>query len=142
MSLDQLYRMHQHEQTARKIIEFDPVTGDPTKVEDKAVRCLFPYEIQEIFHLPSLKETWRIPENPNLQERHNMNLRQQFREKGMIPLGGDLSSTDVERVHTFDDRVKSEIEKNTLDFTCQISTKRRVSDSIPENDAKNRSDLF
>lgn len=131
LSMDQLFQLQAHEKKDRRIVEFDPLSGETLKVNEKSTRCLMPYEIQEMFKLPTLKETWNIPSVETLQEQHNINLRKQFRERGMIPRGGDFNLTNTADIHDFDERVKHEINNSNLDFICHVgSSKRRLSDSI------------
>ena len=94
-------------------------------------RCLMPTEIQTVFGLPTLKETWQIPEIETVQASHAMKLRSKFRELDLSPKFGDLSVTDPESVHNFDLKVMRLVENGELDLICSMPTSRsRVADSV------------
>ena len=141
LSEDQLYWLHNHEIKSRLIQEIDPITLEPTKFKGRDKRCLFPWEIQECFDLPTLKEVYGIPDNDVAQSGHNQRLRGMFRKKGLIPIGGDLVITDVETIHAFDEKVRLDPELD-LQFRYTGEGKKGRKKAVDEIDDDQKSKPF
>lgn len=98
--------------------------------EKKVGRCLTPFEIQTVFRLPTIKEAYCIPpDNEQAQGIYMQGLRGQFRSKGLIPIGGDLSMTSVEEVHSYDEKIRN----TDIDFDIGITRGRKKISSDFEN---------
>ena len=130
LSQDQLYKLHEHEKSERTIIEYDPMMGIG-KTMPKDSRALMPYEIQQIFNLPPLKETWQIPDRDPQQAEHSARLRKDFRSHGLLPEYGDLKTGRVDVVHEWDDKFLSVFERGAIDLIYHGQRKRgKLSDDI------------
>lgn len=131
LSEEQLSSLHLHESSERVVKDFNPKLGTFASVEYKSSRCLMPYEIQSKFKLPLLKEVYLIPENDNAQSSHNQRLRNEFRSLELIPKGGDLSTLDVERVHSFDKSIREFNNQMKIDLVYRGGRERkRMSDEL------------
>ena len=97
--------------------------------ENNIGRALYPFEIQEIFKQPTLKEYYGIPvENDIAQDNHNQKLRTQFRKLGLKPKNGDLSTNNLEEIKTFDEKVRDAFDTLALnlEFSFGKAKKRNV----------------
>lgn len=110
---EQLYKLHAHEK------------------KERVKRCLNPFEIQEIFGLNSLKEHYRIPVNDSAQSGHNQKLRGIFRNKNLIPVNGDFSVMQIDEIHAFDEKVRSD---PTLDIALFFGIEKKSFVSSLENE--------
>jgi len=76
-----------------------------------------PYEIQARFGVPLLKEHYQIPpDDLNAQAVHNQRLRGDFRRAGLFPDGGDISVSDLKRLHEFDRKVLDALTSNIINL--------------------------
>lgn len=100
--------------------------------EELKGRCLFPYEIQGKFNVPTSAQFYELSSDPGEQSSHNQNLRNQFRQHGLFVNGEDLSATVVKPVHDFDRVVRNLHQKLAIDFTYRgaKSSRKRVLDNF------------
>lgn len=89
-------------------------------------RVLYPFEIQECFKLPTLKETWEIPNDDQAMTSHNNKLRKELKGLGFAPIY-DFVSSDVDLIHEYDMKIKN----STIDFLYS-RTSKRVRDSVED----------
>jgi len=134
LSEDVLSRLHAHELSERYLQDYDSLTGTFKKNEKKEVRCLMPFEIQEMFNLPPLKQVYMIPEVEAEQSSHNQRLRNEFRLAGLVENGRDLSVVNVLEVHAFDRKAKEANDALKIDlvFRGSKTTKGKFSERVSD----------
>ena len=90
------------------------------------IKCLMPYEIQEIFGKITLKEEYGIPEKDVAQSAHNQRLRAELKKLDIAPIHGDISPLDVEAIHAFDIKLKRAVENGqaNLHYSGGVGNKR------------------
>lgn len=132
LSQSQSARLHAHEASDRISRDFDPILGTYKETAVRGMRCLMPYEIQEKFGLPTLKEAYGIPEDDQDQAKHNQRLRKDFAKNDIFPKGGDLSTMRVREVHDFDLLVRSLNDQMKIDLCYRggRQNKSRISENI------------
>lgn len=117
---------------AMEVGRLSPVQLDRLHNQEQK-KCLFPFEIQSLFNLSTLKQIWGIPNNDISQDLHNQRLRLDFKKINLVPAMGDLSVLDTSAVHDFDIRVRHEMEQGNLNLSCNIGGgKKRLKDSVDE----------
>lgn len=79
-------------------------------------RCLLPSEIQESLSLPSLKETYQIPEVETAQGQYYQVVMGMLRSNKALPRYSDYSITDVEEIHKFDSKIRQLSDDMKIDF--------------------------
>ncbi len=104
------------------------------QIKEKNIkRGLIASEIQAIFSLPLIKQAYLIPDNESAQSIQNQRLRNDFKAVGLIPLGGDISITDLEAIHRFDELVRAANDDLRIDLVFSMAkVKRKLSDQIDE----------
>lgn len=130
---DQVERLHAHELSNRQMIEYDPTTETCKEFALRKIRCLMPYEIQDAFHLPPLREHYRIPGKDSDQAGHNQRLRLEFRKLDLVPKGGELSALDPFDVHAFDVKVRSAVMLGKINFAFQGGGRGRTRDEFDDD---------
>ncbi len=96
--------------------------------ENNIKRGLYPFEIQALFKLCTLKEHYGIPpDNEIAQANHDQKLRVQFRRLKLIPLGEDLVLTKIDALKKFDLSVIRQSEDLALDLTFHARNQNRRS---------------
>lgn len=79
--------------------------------------CWMPYQIQDFFKLPVLKEHYQIPtDDLTAEANHNQRLRSEFRKSGIYPKYGDIHEGDPEEAHLFDDQVLEALKLNKINL--------------------------
>lgn len=112
----QLALLHKHEKSVESKRGYDYQTQTYESVNPRAPRALTPFEIQQMFNLPTLKEHYCIPSDENTLSVHMDLVRKQLRAKNLVPLSGELSSFEVEKVHNFDANIREEVTNGIVSF--------------------------
>lgn len=127
---EQLQKLQQHELKERFFEEWDQKTQTFGKATTRSIRCLYPFEIQECFKLPTLKEQYGIPEVEAAASAHNQRLRLEFKKHELAPKF-DLSVLNVSAIHSFDYLIREADGKGLLNLHYQGgSTKRRLTEEM------------
>lgn len=84
-------------------------------------RCFTPFEMQEFFNMPPLKIVYLIPETEPAQAAHAQRIRQEFYKYGLFPSHKEISMSQVESVHEFDNQLIGK----EIDFVYTGAAKKR-----------------
>lgn len=99
--------------------------------ESNIKRALMPFEIQDIFHIPTAKEAYMLPDDDSSLSSTMQGIRNQFRKAGLVPLRGDFTCTDLEGLHKFDERLREQERDCKISLVYSGSSKKtRITDSM------------
>lgn len=102
--------------------------------EQEIGRCLSPIEIRERFRLPSLKDTWNIPDGRDgktsaAQESHTLRLGEELMRGGFLQGNGGAiepggSSGAEWSLHNYDMRIFKAVQDGKINFTFKGSGRK------------------
>lgn len=96
-------------------------------------RCFYPFEIQDMFALNTLKITYGIPEHEGSQATYNQKLRQQFYNQKLFSKYEHMGILNIPLAHEFD----SKLRMSNIEFIFSEGTRRkRASDGYKTEENK------
>jgi len=130
LTLDQVSKLQEFEKKDRILEDYDYRTESFGRIRNKPCRCLLPFEIQQMFNLPPLKDFYGIPDEASEQAKHMQRIRDDFKKNNLGPKY-DLSTLDIFTAHVFDQTVLNALQDCRLNFHYVGSKKgRRATEEV------------
>jgi|GEM_PF-6498861 len=111
-------------------------------VEEKRGHCLANWNIQELFKLKTIKDTHHIPEDDELQARHNRRIANELQRRNFLHTeSGELVSSVCRRAtHSFDWAVFKRKNEIVWEYSGGEAKRGRLRNIVGVSQSKSESD--